>query len=203
MRTKERERDEGHQVGGPEPPFSSPIPLFHDWCCPPGERSEGPDRGTRARTRRPTRGRAAPRGCRSATAQGSTHTKKGRGSLAGRVRSQRRGTGAGRFPAAIFSLTQILSAPPTWQLLLDGGSSSRPRPAPQRGIPPAGHRGHSRNTRSLAARLPGAPPPRRPGDAERPAGGGSPGGRDGRGVGSPALTSCSTRGSSAPREKRK
>lgn len=105
--------------------------------------------------------------------------KKDRGSSAARVRSRRGGNGAGRFPAAIFSLIQILFAPPTWQLLLDSGSSSRPRPAPQRGIPPAGHSGHSRKRGSLAwphgrlARLPRAGREA----AETPAAGDGGGGR--------------------------
>lgn len=204
VRTKERERDEGHQVGGPEPPFSSPIPLFHDRCCPPGERSEGPDRGTRARTRRPTRGRAAPRGCRSPTAQGNTH-KKESGVVSGQGQIPAWGNRSRAVPRRHFLPHSNPLCPPNM-----AASPRRRLLLPPQARSSAGHPSrwasraleeHAKPRRTAARRAP--PRPRRPGDAERPAGGGSHGGRHGRSVGSPALTSCSTRGSSAPREKRK
>lgn len=156
---KERKTSREIQVGGSQPPFSSPIPLFHGSCRPSRKRIE-------TRTRMGARGWAGesaqvfPGQSGSERTAGYSWQDGGKGQYGDqRARGRRRAgsaPGAGGIAAGRHLLLLSESVPPNM------AAPPRQRrlalPAPQRGIPPTGHRGRSRNKGK--PRLVWAPPGR-------------------------------------------
>ncbi|XP_074389779.1 uncharacterized protein LOC141727282 [Zonotrichia albicollis] len=155
---KERKTNRELQVGGSQPPFSSPIPLFNGSCRPPKIRVEtrtrvgGQGVGGRERPVLPGAGQQR-RDCGLPAVEWVRRTARklaGTGSPAGWVYPRPPAPGGAR-PGAILSLYQTL-CPTTWQLPLSSGGSLLPLHS--RVSPPLGTAG-TRGTRgSLALRPP-------------------------------------------------
>lgn len=177
---KERKTSRELQVGGSQPPFSSPIPLFRGSCCPLRKRIETRTRmGARrwaGKNAQVLPGLGGSEGTEGSSWRGGGKGQHGNQGAGGR-RPAGSAPGAGGSAAGRHLLPLSDSVPP------DMAAPPRQRrlalPAPQRSIPPAGHRGHSRNKGK--PRLASAPGGRsRPAGAGRCRGGG--GGAVGRGA---------------------
>lgn len=157
---KERKTSRELQVGGSQPPFSSPIPLFRGSCCPLRKRIETRTR-MGARRWAGENAQVLPGLGGSEGTEGSSWRGGGKGQHGNQGAGGRRpagsAPGAGGSAAGRHLLPLSDSVPP------DMAAPPRQRrlalPAPQRGIPPAGHRGHSRNKGKprLGARRPQPP----------------------------------------------